>query len=263
MIDLHSHILANLDDGPRDTATSLSMAAAWAREEVRTVAATPHVNLDYAVDAATAERAVSALNAELAELEIPVEVIAGGEVGIEGLERLSSDELHRFALGASDCLLLESPLSSNTSSVEEAVFRLQLDGFRVLLAHPERCPLFLRDTDRLRRLVQAGALCSITAGSMAGQFGSRVREFTIELFEQGLVHNVASDAHDDVRRPPGLRSGFVALEDDLPGLSEHAAWFTATVPAALLEGTPVPSAPPAPTRRRARRGLLRRLRSGR
>ena len=57
---------------------------------------------------------------------------------------------------------------------------------------------------------------------MAGGFGSTVRRFTTAMLREGLAHVVASDAHDDLRRPPGLQAGFPALERDLPGLSAHA-----------------------------------------
>ena len=76
-------------------------------------------------------------------------------------------------------------------------------GHHVVLAHPERCPAFHRDPSMLTSLVSAGALTSVTAGSLVGRFGDEVRRFALELVRDGMVHNVASDAHDDVRRPPG------------------------------------------------------------
>lgn len=263
MIDLHSHILARLDDGPDACETSLAMAAAWAQEGFTTVAATPHVNLRYDVEAPTIAEAVRSLNAALENRGISLSVVPGGELGLERLPDLGDEDLRRFALGGGNCLLVESPFDSNASYLEEAVFDLQLRGFRVLLAHPERSPLFQHDGDRLRRLVHNGALCSVTAGSMAGRFGESVREFTVGLFEQGLVHNVASDAHDEARRPPGVRGGFVGLESDLPGLGDQIDWFANAVPAALLEGRPLPSAPPNPTRRQGRWRLAGRHRSRR
>lgn len=252
MIDLHSHILAQLDDGPDAPETSLAMAASWVEEGVGTVVATPHVNLRYQVEASTVAEAVRSLNAALAGERIALSVMTGGEIAIERIPRLDDDALRGFALGGADCVLVESPFDSNASYLEEAIFDLQLRGFRVLLAHPERSPLFQQNRDRLRRLVRNGALCSVTSGSMAGRFGSSVREFTVDLFEEGLVHNVASDAHDDARRPPGLTVGFTALESDLPGLAEWMDWLTDAVPAALVEGRPLTSSPPPLARRQSR-----------
>ena len=95
----------------------------------------------------------------------------------------------------------------------------------------------------------------ITAGSMTGDFGSTARRFTTAILGEGFAHVVASDAHDTIRRPPGLQAGFPALERELPGLSDQAEWYTQLVPRAVLDGAPLPPRPPLP--RPA--GLLRRL----
>jgi protein-tyrosine phosphatase len=94
---------------------------------------------------------------------------------------------------------------------------------------------------------------------MAGQFGQTVRRHTLEMLSAGLVHNVSSDAHDHRRRPPELREGFARAEEDLPGISAQAGWYTQDVPAAILAGEPLPESPDPPRRRRRRLGLGRLL----
>jgi protein-tyrosine phosphatase len=102
--------------------------------------------------------------------------------------------------------------------------------------------------------VEQGALCSITAGSLVGRFGSRVARFTERLLAEGLVHNVASDAHDTFGRPPDLHS--VVMSADLPGLDARAQWLLEEVPAALLAGGELPAPPQmAAAFRRSRRRL--------
>ena len=91
---------------------------------------------------------------------------------------------------------------------------------------------------------------------MAGDFGSTVRRFTASLLREGLAHVVASDAHDTVRRPPGLQAGFAALERELPGLTEQAEWLTAARPA---RGARRHAAAAAAAAAESRAGLLRRL----
>ena len=127
--------------------------------------------------------------------------------------------------------------------MERAVATVQDAGLTPVLAHPERSSMFLNDPDRLERLVARGVLCSITAASMEGGFGDRMRRFAIQLLTNGLVHDVASDAHDHVHRPPDLGTGFERLEPELPGIEEYRAWFTVTAPVALLAGRPVPPTP--------------------
>ena len=109
-------------------------------------------------------------------------------------------------------------------------------GHRVLLAHPERSPSFQRDPARLARLVEAGVLVQVTAGSLTGGFGSKVRGFTGDLLRDGLAHVVASDAHDAVRPAASPASA-------VPGLDGLREWMTELVPRAILDGTPLPERP--------------------
>jgi protein-tyrosine phosphatase len=193
----------------------------------------------------------------IAEAEIPLEVRTGAEIAIWRLVDLDDAALSALSLGDGPYVLVESPFSPVVGDFEPMVLDLQARGHRVLLAHPERCPAFQRDPARLARLIDAGALAQITAGSMAGGFGTTVRRFTATLLRDGLAHVVASDAHDARKRPPGQLIGFEGLERELPGLHTQAAWLTEHVPAAILAGEPLPprpELPPPPS------GLLRRLR---
>ncbi len=249
MIDLHAHILPGVDDGADDVAIALAMARMAVDEGIHTIVATPHVSPRYPLDLATIEDEVERVSAVIAEEDVPLAVRSGAELAATSLTDIGDEDLWRLALGGGDCLLVESPYVSEVRFFEQLVFDLQVRGFRPLLAHPERSPMFQRDPERLARLVGRGALCSITAGSMAGVFGQTVRRFTLDLLRGGLVHNVASDAHDLTRRPPGLRQGFRALEAELPGVGAQSDWFTNEAPSAILAGRPLPPRPPALTPR--------------
>jgi protein-tyrosine phosphatase len=119
--------------------------------------------------------------------------------------------------------------------------------------------MFQDDRDRLARLVERGVLCSVNAGSIAGQFGRRVRDFAIHLFRDGLVHNVASDAHDDDIRRAELSWAFERLDGELPGIALQADWFTQAAPAAIVSGTSLPPLPEPPA---PKRGWMRVRRPG-
>jgi protein-tyrosine phosphatase len=255
VIDLHSHILPGIDDGPATMEGSLDLARAAVEAGTRTILATPHINDDPSIEPARIAAGLAALRSALAAAEIPLEVLPGGEIAIWRLVDLSDDTLRALALGGGPYILVESPFSPVVGDFEPMVLDLQARGHRVLLAHPERCPSFQRDPSRLEGLVSAGALVQITAGSMSGGFGSTVRRFTSAILREGFAHVVASDAHDHVKRPPGLREGFASLDRDLPGLTEQAPWLTEAVPRAILDGTALPPRPPLPKPA----GLLRRL----
>ena len=239
MIDLHCHVLSGIDDGPATIEGSLSMARAAVAAGTRTLVATPHVSLRYPNDAETIDRLVAQLSARLQAEGVELELLAGAEIAITRLADIPHGELQSLTLGDGPWLLVESPLNQVTTAVDIAVGELLRRGHRVVLAHPERCPAFRAAPEMLSELVDAGALTSITAGAVVGRFGGGVRRFALELLRDGLVHNVASDAHDHSHRPPQI-----ALELEQAGLGPLAGWLTEAVPAAMLRGEEIPARPP-------------------
>jgi protein-tyrosine phosphatase len=257
VIDLHCHVLPGIDDGPKTMRDSLALCRQQAQLGIRTVVATPHVNWDWPGNTpAVIAGLVVEVNAALAQEGIDVEVLPGAEVALTRAIELSDDELRQLRLGGGPWLLLEPPHSPAAGAGAEAsIVSLLHRGHRLLIAHPERCPAFLADREGLERLVMGGALCSITASALTGRFGRDVKKFAVGMLEDGLVHNVASDAHGpDLRRAPGLAEHLQEA-----GYGDLAPWLCQDVPRALLDdATP----PPRPARDGGRRrgGLSRLLR---
>lgn len=255
MIDLHCHILPGLDDGPADLAGSLALAHRQVAAGVRTVVATPHVSAAYPhVDAATAAAAAGHLRERLAEERIPLRLLAAGELAADRAVRLDDAELNRLRLGDGPWLLVEAPLGAREVGFDVLMRQLRERGHRILIAHPERSPDFRRRPDVLRSLVADGMCVQATAGAFDGRFGSVVRQTARGMLEEGLVHVVASDAHDDRVRAPGLASALEAVGAD----AEQVRMLTETGPAAVLTGEEMPSAPQLATRRLRRPSWLRR-----
>ena len=238
MIDLHCHVLPGIDDGPETIEGSLALARAAVAAGIGTLVATPHVNSRTPNDAATIARLVGELNARLAEERVALDVLTGAEIAISQLAQIEPEELDRLGLGGGRWLLVEPPFTPVAVALEGLVLGLLRDGHRVVLAHPERCPALRRDPRAIRSLAADGVLMSITAGSLVGRFGGEVRRFALELAREELVHNVTSDAHDSVDRPPGL-----AEELEQAGLAPLAEWLTQAVPAAILGGEEIPPRP--------------------
>jgi protein-tyrosine phosphatase len=240
VIDLHCHVLPGVDDGPETVEESLALVAAAQATGAERLVATPHVSSQFYNESATITRAVSELNARLAvtPASAAIEVLSGAEIALARVPELDPDELRRLGLGGGSWLLLEPPASVFAPGMAATIDDLQARGHRVVLAHPERCPIFHRDPPLLQALVDEGALTSITAGSLVGRFGGVVRRFALALFEANLVHNVASDFHSIVRRPPGAVG-----ELEQAGLGELADWLTHDVPAAILESREIPRRP--------------------
>jgi len=248
VIDLHAHVLPGLDDGPPTLAAALEQARAAVARGARTIVATPHVDHTFGLGPERIHAEVEALVEALAREEIPLEVRPGGEISLARVAELDDGFLRGVALGGSPWLLLEVPFSPRADDLEPLVADLQARGHRVLLGHPERSAALQRDPAPLARLVAAGALAQVTAGSLAGAFGELVRRFALSLVREGLVQVAASDTHDARARPPGPGATLTEAAGDLPELRELIPWMTQEVPAALLAGAPVPARPAlAPT----------------
>lgn len=250
MIDLHCHVLPGIDDGPQTIEQSVALARAARAAGIDTLVATPHVNSRTPNDAATIAGLADELNGRLAEEQVEVDVLVGAEIAITYIAEIDREELSRLALGGGDWLLVEPPFAHVAPALESMVLELLRQGHRVVLAHPERSPALQRDRQVLQRLDDAGVALSITAGSLSGGFGGTVQRFALELARAGLIHNVTSDAHDSLRRAPGL-----AAEIEQAGLAPLREWLTEQVPAAIIAGEELP---PRPAGARARASRPRR-----
>src|SRR5262249_43801110 len=249
MIDLHSHILPGLDDGPATLEESLELARSAAADGISVIAATPHVRDDYPTTPATMERLLGELRAAIQAEGIPLDVRPGGEIAIDWLGRLSEDDLIRFGLGGSArYLLVEFPYAGWPLALHEWVFRLVTRQITPVIAHPERNAEVQANPEELRPLVDAGALVQITAASLDGRIGRSSKAAAIGLVERGLAHVLASDAHTPDVREVGLRAAAEAVGDP-----ELARWMTLELPMAIVSDSPLPRRPQA-----RKRGFLRR-----
>ena len=255
MVDLHAHVLAGIDDGPATESEALAVARAAAAAGTRVLVATPHVNARFDPSPVEVAARVDALTALLAAEGVALEIPTGAEIAHQRLDDLDDDRLRHHSLGGGGVVLLECDPPA-ARDIELDVASLRSRGFGVLLAHTERCRIFRQDPGMIGRLVAAGARVSVTAASFDGAFGEPARRFAFALLEAGLVHDIASDAHDLRARPPDLRVGARAIRRRLRGTEPWLRHLTQDGPAAMLTGTPVPPPPVARPRRRSVLGQL-------
>lgn len=258
MIDLHCHVLPAIDDGPRDLAATLALARAAVAGGTSTIVATPHVSWGYPdVGSGVIADRVTQVNDALRAEGIDLEVRPGAEVALTRGIELDDEELTRLHLGGGPWLLLECPLEQGAGAMfEAAAVRMAERGHRILLAHPERSPVFHKDPEALERLASAGMLAQVTASSLTGRFGRVVRDVAWDLMARGVVHNVATDAHG----AEGQRGAGLGTELEAAGLD--AAWadhLGRAVPLAIVSGGRVPPPPGPPPQPPRSGGLLGRL----
>ena len=244
MIDLHSHVLPGIDDGPDHERDSLLLARAAAADGCQIMAATPHLRDDHpAVRPEELAARCAALNTALAAASIALQVVPGGEVDVLWARSASDEELRLVSFGQRGTdLLLETPYGPLPFGFENAVAGLRERGYRILLAHPERNPSFQRDPSRLRQLVRDGVLVQVTAQSLIDD-GRRSgsRELAIAMVDEGLAHVIATDAHRAREfRPPNLAAGVLAASRIAPA---RATWMVVDAPLAILAGKPLSPMP--------------------
>lgn len=215
MIDIHCHLLPNIDDGPISWEESLEMARMASKDRIRVAIATPHwiQGTKWEPNPQEIKKKVDELNKRLKENEIPLNVLPGMEVGIsENLPKLvSSGEV--LTLGGSRYLLVETPFVSIPHGINEIIFNLKAIGIYPVLAHPERNQELQKNPKRILELSGAGAFIQVTSGSFCGDFGERAKRCAMQFAKDGVIDAVASDAHSTEKRPPVVTSGLKVLEE--------------------------------------------------
>jgi protein-tyrosine phosphatase len=206
MIDVHVHILPDLDDGASDMEISIQMARMAAEDGIRTLVATPHV-MRGAFDNNKEDilREVAVLNDLLVQEGIPLKVLPGAEYYLEPdlSGQLIQGELLPLG-GSGRYLLVELPSALVPDYTVQVLYELQLAGVVPVIAHPERNSGFLRDPELLTDLVGRGCLAQVTAASVIGLFGRGIKKAALDFIRRGLVQVLATDAHSIRGRAPVL-----------------------------------------------------------
>lgn len=208
VIDLHSHILPGIDDGPRELEGSLALARAYVADGVQHVVATPHVfpgRHDNQRSNIAQEHA--RFTQALVTYGIPLSLSFAGEVRLtpEVLDLLARGELpYLGGEAAAKVMLLELPDAQVPLGADKFTAHLLRQGITPLIAHPERNRGVMERPERMQPFIDAGCKLQLTAGSLIGEFGSRAQQTAVALLEAGWVHAVASDAHNLAGRAPRM-----------------------------------------------------------
>lgn len=241
MLDMHSHILFGVDDGPKTMEQSIEMLKQAEREGITEIIATSHVcHPQYDVHATDVLRQVPKLQQAIDALGIQLKIYTGHEVRITDnlLEKLAKKEV--LPLANSKYLLLELPSSNVPNYTKHMIVLLKSQGITPILAHPERNKAIAEKPARLERLIREGAVAQITAGSLAGHFGKSVQKLSLDLVKANLVHTFGSDVHNLSTRPFLYDEGLNFLEkkkqlDAVDVLLENNARIIENKPFVLLE----------------------------
>ena len=197
MIDLHSHILQKIDDGPQIVEESLKMARAYIENGYRIIAATPHMipGTGWMPSTDLVKREVSALNRSIEKKGLKIKIIPGMEVALDPQIPDLLDEGQLLCLGESSYLLIEPPFQQLPPRWERIIFSVLSKGYSILLAHPERCEQLADKPRLIEQLIETGVHLQVNWGSLIGSYGRAVARTARIMVGSGWIHCLATDSH--------------------------------------------------------------------
>jgi protein-tyrosine phosphatase len=219
MLDLHCHILPNVDDGPRTLAEALELARFCVADGITHITATPHCHRHLRLLRADILPHVADFNKALGNAGVHLIVIPGSEIQLTDVAAYQEDYTRGLYCHLGDdprYSLLEFPWHERqypTGAVEHVAW-LREHGTTAIVAHPERHGFFRNDPDRLRALVDGGAWVQITVDSLLGNFGPEARaagENMLRTFPEAVL---ATDAHNQ-ERCSGLTVGYEIVREQI------------------------------------------------
>ena len=210
MIDFHTHILPHLDDGAKDTATSVKMLGAELAQGVGTVLCTPHYYGKRSPEKFLSQR--DSMYQRL-QLRIPdgITVRLGAEVHFTGINVPDYEQLCKLSIEGTKYILLELPFVEKwTNRLLPALADFVCDtGYIPVIAHVERYREILKKPAIVSQLINMGCLIQVNARAFLEK---RERKFAFALLKHGFVHCIGSDAHDLERRTVDLLDAKKAVE---------------------------------------------------
>ncbi len=215
MIDVHCHLLPQLDDGSDSEEKSLSQFRLMAEGGIKQVFLTAHFKHGYDPRVADGEY----INKYHAKLRVLRSLVRDNGIDIvlrKGFEVYLTPETpedvprHDLCLGDSRYLLLESDLNGLPVDFYHSIYPLLRQGYKLILAHAERYVSIMKNPREARKLIQQNVHIQVNSGSLLGDYGNKVRETAWLLVRNGWAHLLGSDDH--ARKPYG---GFFLAREKL------------------------------------------------
>lgn len=239
MIDIHSHLLPEVDDGSRSIRESIALLRLAVQDGICEMVFTPHMYAGrWDNDLALLRPRFEAFARLVASKGIPIRLHLGAEVHLtlEAIGQLERGEVPMIGRwNGLQAFLLELPDGRIPPFTIDALRHLKDRALQPILVHPERNRQVMQDVDCLAPLVAEGCLLQVTAGSLTGGFGARAEQAAFSLLERDWVSFLATDAHNLRSRPPLMRAAYERVAARFGVLA--ADQLTNGNPSQLIAGT--------------------------
>ena len=236
MVDIHSHILWGLDDGAQTIEDSLAMVRMAAGAGTTDIVATPHASYEYHFEVEVVEQRLKELQAACG----PSPKLHYGcdfHLMFENIEDALQNP-HKYTINHGSYLMVEFSDTVIAPNMSHVLQRLRAVGMRPVITHPERNSVLQRTPKMLDGMYEIGCLIQVTAQSLTGLFGKQAEQWAWKLMERGMVHFVASDAHETGRRTTDLREAYRAVAERIH--EERAQQVFEWNPAAVINDQLLP-----------------------
>ena len=244
VIDIHSHIMPEIDDGARTLEEAVEMARIATEDGIEFIVSTPHMfnGLSNNPEPSEILERVAALNEAIGSEG--VKILPGNEVHIshEIAEQAKNNRVTK--INQRNYMLVEFPQLTVPVGADELFYKLLLQGVRPILVHPERNGEIQNRPSIVSKYIERGVFIQVTAMSVTGEFGPAAKTCADTLLRHDCVHFLATDAHRTVRRPPILSRGRDAAAAIIG--KDRASALVEANPRAVINGEPLHVPPPIP-----------------
>lgn len=233
MIDLHCHIIPEVDDGSQSMEQSINMAREAEMAGFKILCCTSHYyEGQFIVPRDIILQKLNALQQELNNNNIELELKSGTELFITPsiMELVNSKTIS--TLNDTNYLLMELPLNNTINNLEKIIFPIQNAGITVILAHPERYACVKKDPNFVYNLINRGVLFQGNYASLIGKYGHEAKSTLKILLNNNMIHFLASDTHKDNSIYTEFNDIFKELNSIIP--QEQIKLITETNPQKVL-----------------------------
>jgi protein-tyrosine phosphatase len=239
VVDIHSHILPEVDDGPKSWDVCVAMCRVAAADGITHMVATPHANDRYHYDREYLQGLLARLK-ELVGDSLKLTLGCDFHLSYDNLQDALAHPA-RYVIGNTHYLLVEFSNYSVPQSTSESFLKLGDRGITPIITHPERNPILRENLQRVLEWAEQGCVIQVTGSALTGFWGERTRNAALWLLERQAVHVLATDAHDLEKRVAILSTARKAAAE-ICG-EEIAAALVEANPQAIINDQPLPYAP--------------------
>ncbi len=194
--DMHSHLIPGIDDGSPDMKTSVSLVKEMRDLGYKKLITTPHISSDiYKNNTEIIQDGLKKLKQQLAEEDIDMNIEATAEYLLDdGFEKLmEDDQLQTFG---NNYVLVELPYFHVPPNIYELTFEMQIKGYRIMLAHPERYLYWHNDFKKFEELKNRGIYFQLNMISLTGHYSGEVKKLAERMIDEGMIDFLGSDLHN-------------------------------------------------------------------